>query len=163
MKTIAALLTITLLSVISSYSPAYARIVDATCNLTTNPVAFGNYDFLSSTPLDTTSALSFSCNCNKNAPTTQVVTTTISAGGSGSAAARQMTGPGTLNYNLYSDAGYGTIWDDVTGVNDTLVSPPANPPQPCGYNRTIYGRIPINQGTAPAGSYTDTVIVTVTW
>ena len=60
----------------------------------------------------------------------------------------------TLNYQLYTDNTYGTVWgsssntvgsEDATGEDET---------------HTIYGRIDTHQN-APAGDYTDTVTATI--
>ena len=70
---------------------------------------------------------------------------------------RYMTGDSgeTVTYSLYQDAGRNVLWgpdpDDLsgTGTGD-------------GVTHTVYGRVP-PQTTPPAGTYTDTVTVTVTY
>jgi len=74
------------------------------------------------------------------------------------ASGRKMTGPSSalLAYNLYQDAGYTQAWGSTgayllsgtgTGVQQAL---------------TVYGRVPASQ-VAAAGSYSDTINVTVTF
>ena len=65
----------------------------------------------------------------------------------------------TLSYQLYSDSGYNSIWDDsankvpVTGLG--LVA--ANT-----VSRTVYAKIPAQQDVVP-DTYSDAVTVTVTY
>lgn len=91
-------------------------------------------------------------NCVANTPYRVL----LGAGSSGDVAARTLLGPGAtvLAYNLYSDAGYATLWDDSTGVSglgsgaDQWLS--------------VYGRVPAQAVPGP-GLYSDTVTVTVSW
>lgn len=80
----------------------------------------------------------------------------ISAGGSGNINARRMTGPSAAQvaYNLYTSSSYSTIWDNITGV--TGVGNGSDQYLP------VYGRVPA-QATPASGTYSDTVVVTVTW
>jgi spore coat protein U-like protein len=76
------------------------------------------------------------------------------AGGNFSARA-VLNGAATLGYQLYSNALRTTVWDDAagqvagtgTGSNQSL---------------TVYGRLPSVTGAVP-GTYTDTVVVTITY
>lgn len=81
----------------------------------------------------------------------------MNAGLHGTVAQRQMLGDSgnqRIDYNLYTDAMFGTVWDDTTGVSAT-----GN-----GQDQwtRVYGRVPA-QATPPAGNYTDSVTVTVIW
>jgi len=77
--------------------------------------------------------------------------------GAGTYASRTMTGSsGTLVYNLYVDATRLSIWGDGSPGTGT-VGGTANTA-----SHTVYGRIPARQN-APVGSYTDTIIVTLTF
>ena len=69
---------------------------------------------------------------------------------------RNMTGPGgTLSYSLYSNANYlGSGWGNTPGVSTFA-----------GFGDTqipVYGKILAGQNVAP-GTYTDTVVATVTY
>jgi spore coat protein U-like protein len=74
-------------------------------------------------------------------------------------AVRKMTGPGgaTINYSLYQDAAYTTIWGNT---------PPTDTVNPTGTGASVqfrvYGRVPPQTTPAP-GAYTDTITVTVTY
>ena len=133
-------------------SPALA------CNVSVTPVSFGTYDTLS--PADDDSTGTFSADCDASV---RSIVVSISAGSSGSILVRTLrNGPTTLNYNLYTAPGRTILWGDgVVGSSLTL-----NPTNTSGgrrrYNVTIYGRIPALQPVS-AGTYTDTVIITVTY
>lgn len=66
------------------------------------------------------------------------------------------SGTDTLSYNLYSDSGYSTAWDDSANKYDA----------PAGtgvvQNIPVYGSIPAAQNE-PAGHYTDTVTIDLTY
>ena len=68
------------------------------------------------------------------------------------------SGANLLNYALYTDSGRTTLWGDgVTGstIDDTGTG--------TAQSNTIYGEVLAAQASAPAGSYADTVVVTVTY
>jgi spore coat protein U-like protein len=76
----------------------------------------------------------------------------ISAGNSGTFAARQLRSPnGALEYNVFLDAARQVVWDSLNvyfSTERTELVP-------------IYARIFARQVQAPAGTYTDTLVVTV--
>lgn len=73
-------------------------------------------------------------------------------------ATREMTqGTNTLNYSLYSDPGRRTVWGNTIGVN-TVIGTGTGTVQ--AY--TVYGRIPPQTVPGP-GSYSDTIVVTLTF
>ncbi|MGB8716481.1 MAG: spore coat U domain-containing protein [Rhodanobacteraceae bacterium] len=72
---------------------------------------------------------------------------------------RVMTGPGTdIGYEMYSDASHSTVWGDTVGT-DTV----ADTGNGTSQTHTVYGLVSSIPGTASAGSYSDTVTVTVTY
>jgi spore coat protein U-like protein len=71
---------------------------------------------------------------------------------------RRMTGPGgLLNYELYRNSGRTQRWGSTLN-NDTVVGVGSGNTQ----NLTVYGRVP-NQTTPSAGTYNDTITITVTY
>lgn len=130
-----------------------APVWSAQCNITSTPLAFGNYDTLSPTPLDSTLNLNISCKPKKFFN----ITVQFSTGASGSFSQRNMSGPGSLLYNLYTDPSMSNIIGDGTGGSTTLQRSVdrSNP-----WNLTIYGRVPARQ-PVPAGVYTDTLTATI--
>lgn len=122
----------------------------AGCSISPQSVAFGNYDSLSPAPLDGVGNIAISC----SAPTSF----TISLGaGSGTIEQRVMiSGANTMQYNVHSDAARMLVWGDEMGGGTTVSDTTQNG------NYAVYGRIPPRQNL-PAGSYTDSIVVTVTY
>lgn len=85
-------------------------------------------------------------------------TIALDGGGSGDTSARRMDGPGTatIDYQLYSDSAYGTVWGNTTG--QTVGGTSTGGLQPY----TVYGEI-LAQGAKPVGTYTDSITATVTF
>lgn len=80
--------------------------------------------------------------------------------GSGATSAlRKMTGPNseTIGYALYSDAARSSVWGSTVGTNTKTGVGNGN-----AQTFTIYGRV-APQTTPAAGSYADTVTVTLTY
>jgi spore coat protein U-like protein len=130
--------------------------VTANCTVSTSALAFGNVNTLSGSNVDGAGGISVTC--------TNGTDWSASAGvGSGAGAdftARQMTaGADLLSYNLYTDASRSTVWGDGTGATSTIDDTGTGSVQ----NVSIYGRVGSGQTSAPAGSYADTVAVTVTY
>ena len=128
------------------------------CSVSATPVAFGTYTPVQPSALTSSGTISVSCNvANGRNP----VTIALSTGSGGSFSPRSMaSGLNTLSYNLYLDAAYSQIWGDGTGGsltdNDTV-----NPGHP-NISATVYGQIPPLLDPA-AGSYSDTITVTVSY
>lgn len=122
----------------------------ASCSASTQAVDFGSYDVFSGTPLDGAGAVEASCS------PAAAYTISISSGG-GSYTQRELTGGAlVMNYNLYTNASHSVIWGDGTGSTSVVAG------SGDGELHTIYGRAPAGQNL-PAGSYSDTLIVTITF
>jgi spore coat protein U-like protein len=121
----------------------------ATCTAQPTAVAFGSYDTLDPSALDGVGEVTVQCDAD--------TAFTIDLGsGTGTVDQRIMSGAtGTLNYNLYTDAARTALWGDGISGSDVSAS---------GTNvtTTVYGRIPGLQNVG-AGSYSDTVTVTITY
>lgn len=137
-----------------------------TCGASTAGLAFGAYDLLAPAPLTATANVRITCSLQpSDGPAQRVVASTISLsrGLSNSYAMRQMgSGANRLNYNVFTTNAYTTVWGDgsggtqVQGIAFTL-----NPAFPTRFRDLAgYGRVPALQDVA-AGSYTDTLVVTV--
>lgn len=130
------------------------------CTVSTTPVSFGVYDVFSTTPLDTTGAIALYCNNPEKKP--MPITVTISTGGSGSFNPRQMRlagGSDRMNYYLFIDPSRTTIWGDGSGGSSLFTGTIV---KTAPLNLTVYGRVPARQNLR-AGSYTDTLVVTIDW
>ena len=65
-----------------------------------------------------------------------------------------------LNYNIYTNESYSwsVVWSDNTSATKEIVQMMG---AGVSQNTTVYGEIPKNQKNAAAGSYTDTVNITL--
>lgn len=130
--------------------------VTANCSISTSAVAFGNVNTLSGGNVDATGGITVTC-------TSGTPWTASADAGDGSSATllvRRMTsGANALNYTLYTNSGHTIVWGDGTGTTGTI----SNTGTGSAQAMTIYGRVPSGQGTVPAGSYSDTVSVTVSY
>jgi spore coat protein U-like protein len=123
------------------------------CTVGVTGVVFGNYDPFSNVAQVSAGNVSVTCDIGT------IYTITLSPG-SGTYASRAMTGPGIpLSYNLFTDPTRVLVWGD--GTSGTLAVPGTSTGL-TATNHAVYGRIPARQNV-PVGSYTDTVIVTVTF
>lgn len=127
--------------------------VNANCLVTANDLTFGTaYDGSSGTPNDSTTTISV--RCTKTTGYTVHADAGLTSGST--LATRLMTnGSDNMQYNLYTDAGYTTIWGDTTGGTGVFSGTGAGMGAP--QNHTVYGRIPISQNLSP-GTYTETTI-----
>ena len=136
------------------------------CSVTATGPAFGIYNPLNVSPTLANSSISATCTLVSGGTTTINLVSSYSAGNSGSFVSRSMkSGTNVLSYNLYFDAAYTQIRGDGTGGSQvgggslTLTTASRTQSVPTS---TIYGRIPAGQDVAP-GSYSDTIVVTVTY
>jgi spore coat protein U-like protein len=127
-------------------------VITNTCSISASNLNFGTYQ---GAVIDATSAITVNCtalapfNIGLNAGNGNGATVTL----------RKMTGPraATLNYTLYRDSAHSLIWGNTVGTNTLSASGTGSAVQ-----YPVYGRIPA--GTVPAaGSYTDTITVTLTY
>ena len=129
--------------------------VTANCTVSTSPVAFGsidtlggNHDAAGSVTVNCTNGASWSADANQGSGT-----------GATMATRRMTSGANALTYRLYTDAGRTTIWGDGSTGTAAVAGTGTGSAQ----NFTIYGRVPSGQTSVRAGSYSDTVSVTITY
>jgi spore coat protein U-like protein len=135
--------------------------VTANCTITTAPVAFGAYDPVSanaSSALNGTGTVSVTCTSGASTTVTLGQGLNADTGSTDAAPVRRMSDGGTnyLSYSLYQDSGRSTVWGNTAGTGlphtgtGTLTA------------LTVYGAVAAGQNV-PAGSYSDTVVATVTF
>lgn len=133
-----------------------AASVSLRCTIATSPIVFGNYDGFGVNalyPLDATGGVSLNCSTGANVDV-RLGQGSYPAPGSTNANPRRRLGNGSdrLSYNLYEDAAYTTVWDNVAkGLKGGKTFPVVIP---------VYGRVFEGQ-TVPVGTYTDSVVATV--
>lgn len=136
----------------------------AACNVPPRPIQvtatnlnFGNYNAAS--PSATTATMAVTVRCVRAIDTLPPFVVSLSRGSSPTYTPRTMTsGANTLQYNIFNTAAYLSIWGDGTGGTQTRS-------YGGGGNAAVgtgFGRIPAGQYVA-AGSYADTITVTVTY
>jgi spore coat protein U-like protein len=131
-----------------------AALAAVSCSVTTNPMIFSGYNTVAAA----TSVSTVTVNCNNNGKATATPVTVAASAGNGTIAQRQMvSGTRTLDYNLYIDAAYATVWGNTTGsqFSGTTNGTTGNA------SFTVYGRIRSGQDVVP-GSYATTTPVTTT-
>lgn len=132
------------------------------CSVGVTPMAFGPYDPTLPTSTDSTATVSVACQNTVSLFVTYSVA--LSTGSSGTYAARKMlSGQWGLNYQIFTNASYTSIWGDGSGGSSVVNN---------GYllaalvtltnTTTAYGRILARQNVGP-GTYNDTVLVTLTF
>ena len=130
--------------------------VTANCNVSTVAVAFGNVDVTNGQDVPGTG--SFSVTCTNG--TGWTASADSGAGTGASLAVRKMSsGSNLLNYALFTDSQRTALWGDGATGSSTFGGTGSGVAQA----NTIYGLVPGGQTGVPAGSYADTVVVTVTY
>lgn len=135
--------------------PAFniSATVQAACNINAANMNFGSLTLLNAN-VDATSTITVQCTNS----TPFNVGLNIGNGSGATVTARKMTsGTKTIVYSLYQNAARTTVWGDTVGT-DTASG------IGIGANQylTVYGRAPPQVTPAPA-TYTDTIIVTITY
>jgi spore coat protein U-like protein len=134
----------------ASYSFTVSATVVKNCTVSTNPLDFGSTLNLSSAVNATTTVTT---TCTNGTP----YTVGLSAGNGAGAtlAVRKMTfGANTINYSIYTNVGHTTVWGagTVSGTGTGNAQPPV----------TAFGQVPA-QALPNPGTYTDTIVATVTF
>ena len=140
-----------------TYAARIEAAPDVSCTVSTSGISFGSYNPLSGTYLDSTGTISVFCSGYAEL-TVALGRSTVS----GSFTPRAMSSGSSsdqLNYNLYTVAARTQIWGDGTEGTATV---PGTAVKHVTTNFAVYGRIPANQDVI-VGSYSDTLVVTITW
>jgi spore coat protein U-like protein len=123
------------------------------CSVSASTLNFGSAGVLRAA-LDATGTITVTC--------TNAAPYTIALGGGLSGATnpaqRKLSqAAATITYGLYQDPGRSTLWGDSVGVN-TMAATGSGLAQ----TLTVYGRVPAQNTPAP-GSYSDTVVLTISY
>jgi spore coat protein U-like protein len=133
-----------------------SAVINSACSVTASALSFGAYNPTSGSPLDGTSAISVYCTVGS----TYTVALDIGTGGGGYTARAIANGANVLDYNLYTSSARSTVWGDGTGATSTVAGTGAG--LLTASTQTVYGRVAALQDK-PAGTYTSTITVTVTF
>lgn len=123
--------------------------VNATCAISASNMSFGSITTGTTSNTDATSSLTV--NCSNGVP----YTISLGNGNNYSGGRRMTNGTTNINYYLYSDSNRSTQWNSISTQAGTG----------SGSDQTlnVYGRIPSGQSVPYVGSYSDTVIATVSY
>ena len=147
---------------------ATAREADATClglgcscSVTASDVAFGAFEPLDNSALDSTGIVEVTCGALVLGLLV-AYDIELSTGGAGGFVPRRMSnGTHTLNYNLYRDAGRTQVWGNGGGgtfrVSDSYLLTVNNTKR----SYTIHGRIPATPDARPGAIYTDNLVARI--
>lgn len=157
-------LSVVILFVCNFYSySVYAACagLGCSCSVGTTAVAFGNYNPVIATADTANGNVAVTCSALVIFSASYVIS--MAKGNSATYTPRFMNLLGVhLNYNLYTTAGFTSIWGDTTGgtvtVSDSYTAIGLSETR----NYTVFGQIPALQAVG-VGTYTDTVLVTVTY
>lgn len=128
--------------------------VQPQCTTSATTLDFGTAGVLA-TNRDATSTLSIVC--TRNAAYQVGLGPGQNDGGAGVSARKMKAGTATIGYQLYIDSGRTQVWGDTANVNTK-----AGTGSGATDNHTVFGRVPPQTAPSPA-TYTDTVVVTVTY
>lgn len=124
--------------------------VQTSCQLNGGTLSFGDYSSGQEADLDVQGTISYA-HCSGN------LTFELDGGGSADVNARRMTsGTNKLNYQIYRTAARNAVWGSGLNSHGLVLIGTQSGSVP------VYGRIPARQ-TVPAGTYTDTVNITLTF
>jgi spore coat protein U-like protein len=143
-------------------APAPARATNAItggCTATPTGIVLPNYDLIAKTQQTSTGTISVKC----TGTGTDTVNVALSTG-SGTCATRKMvSGANNLTYNIYTTAGFATVWcDPTTRVSMIFTFPSQTTPSALTNPVTMFAKVPSAQSVA-TGSYSDTVGASVFW
>lgn len=135
---------------LASTSLTVTGSVAAICTVSAGTLAFGAY----APTAATLGSAAITVNCSSTAP----YQVSLGPGGNADASSRRMTGPGgaILSYLLYSDAARTAPWGDGTAFGARVSGTGSGAAQ----SLPVHGTIPPAQN-APAGAYSDSVLITV--
>jgi|GEM_PF-257111 len=149
-----------LLTLILSITATPAAALGLNCQASTAGVAFGNYNPINTLPATAVGNVGVFCTVALVSVAAQI-NISLSPGLSGSFSPRNMlSGTNQLHYNLYTNLLNTTIWGDGTSGTGTVSHNLLIAVLGTAVNSPVYGSIPAGQ-YVPAGSYTDTITVTV--
>ena len=141
--------------------------INATCTMSNTDLDFGDYDATGvnvTADLTATATISTTCTSGTNGVISM-------SGGShvlfctSSKCHRQMANQDEtsfLRYNIYTNESlsWGSVWSDNTSATNEVVQVIGSG---VSQNTTVYGEITKNQRNAAAGSYTDTITITLNY
>lgn len=146
-----------------------AGSAQAGCTISSTGLAFGAYQpltfagKLTSAAVDSTATVSVVCTGINTAGPYTMVLGPSTAGSGDRVSTRYLTlsnGGAPMAFNVYTDASRTIVWGNgTTGalLSGSIATGNSN------QSHTVYGRIPAGQNTLKAGSYSDSLTMTITY
>ncbi|MDR7101349.1 spore coat U domain-containing protein [Croceicoccus sp. BE223] len=139
----------------STQMPVTATVIDA-CTVAASPMAFGTLPVLGASNIDTTATVSLACTIGTSY-SVGMDFGTHAAGGTQRFLQSSTDATQTIPYEVYLDSARTQVWNSSAGNVAIGVATSGTG------SHTAYGRIPTSAGSVKAGSYSDSVTVTVTF
>jgi spore coat protein U-like protein len=134
--------------------------ISATCTISTTAVNFGTYDPIvahKTAALAGTGGVTTTCTNGSAATITLGQGANATATSTDAAPERQMaSGTNRLSYQLYSESTRTTVWGNTSTTGKAITG------SGTASTETVYGSVPAGQNK-PTGTYSDTVVATVTF
>jgi spore coat protein U-like protein len=121
----------------------------AACSISASNMNFGGITTGTTNITDATSSLTVNC------PNGTPYTIGLSNGANYSGGRRMSNGMSNINYDLYTDASRGNPWQSTVTQSGTGNGG--------DQSFVVYGRIPSGQAVPYTGSYSDTIVATITY
>jgi spore coat protein U-like protein len=122
------------------------------------PINFGNYNPLTATDLETVGRIAVQCSGGAISYAMM-----LNAGENGSFVTRRMRHLDSyLNYNVYTNSAKTLIWGDGT-QGSNIITGRGTCDNATLFQYTVYAKIPALQKNLPAGSYHDSIILTLAY
>ena len=141
-----------------SAQPAFAQNADLavsaevveTCRITTLPIEFGTIDVTTATDHDADGSFTVTC----TAGTTWAASADAGENSTDVTARKLASGTDRLNYGIFTNVARTTNFGGATTIPGLATGLPIPTP--------VYGRVPGSQTGVPAGTYADSVTITLT-
>lgn len=133
--------------------------VSNSCTITGGTLAFGTYDTISGAEVSGSGSISVACTKGASATITLGQGQNADTGSTDASPLRRMSDGGSnfLKYSLFTDSGHTTVWGNTAGTGKSYTATSST-----AAAQTVFGSISSSQDV-PAGSYSDSVVATVTF
>lgn len=133
----------------------------ATCTVSTTGLAFGSHDPISGSPTDTLGTISVTCTGTIGENVSYQIALST---GTGSYSNREMSGGvQTMMYNIFTDASRSVVWGDGSGSTGTVADAYTLDSTMVTRDYTVYSRTYSGQYSLTAQSYSDSILVTLSY
>ena len=143
---------------------ASAQVATCAVSYTGSNINFGVYNAFNVSPVTASMSATLTCTHVSGGSVRTNWTMALSNGNSGNCATRRMnSGGNTLSYNIYRDNLAGGIWGATCAGDPSGQIQTTNGSPIASATSILYGQLPTGQSNAGAGSYSDSLVLTVTY